>query len=247
MQFLVFQLYGPLAAWGDIAVGEQRHSDAHPSRSAILGLVAAALGIRREQEADLKKISESLGVAVMVEAEGEWLRDYHTAQVPPAKRKIKYYTRRDELKEHDLYTILSQRDYRTDACYRVALWCKQKGSSYSTDQIKFALSKPCFPLYLGRKSCPPALPLRPLIIESNSLASAFDNYYQSLPGEFYELLGHLDFNNTTACYWEPLPKGVDAGIAVQQIHRRRDEVLSRQRWQFGEREEYRGINNRGES
>lgn len=247
MQFLVFQLYGPLAAWGEIAVGEQRHSYSHPSRSAILGLVAAALGIRREQEDELKKLSGCLGVAVMVEAEGEWLRDYHTAQVPPDKRKIKYYTRRDELKEQDLYTILSQRDYRTDACYRIALWSKQNEPVYSIDQIKVALSKPYFPLYMGRKSCPPALPLQPLVTESNSLVAAFDNYHQSLPGEFHELLGKLNFNTAVPCYWEPLPEGVDAGVDVQQIHRRRDEVLSRQRWQFGERQENRGINNRGES
>jgi CRISPR system Cascade subunit CasD len=35
--YLLFRLYGPLAAWGDIAVGEYRPSFAHPSKSAIIG------------------------------------------------------------------------------------------------------------------------------------------------------------------------------------------------------------------
>ena len=49
--FLVFQLYGALASWGDIAVGEYRPSQGHPSKSAITGLLAAALGIEREDDA----------------------------------------------------------------------------------------------------------------------------------------------------------------------------------------------------
>ena len=48
MDFLVFQLQAPLAAWGDIAVGECRPTMAYPGQSALLGLLAAALGVRRE-------------------------------------------------------------------------------------------------------------------------------------------------------------------------------------------------------
>ncbi len=44
------QLYGPLAAWGEQAVGGVRRSATHPSKSAILGLCAAAQGIRRDEE-----------------------------------------------------------------------------------------------------------------------------------------------------------------------------------------------------
>ncbi|PAP57596.1 type I-E CRISPR-associated protein Cas5/CasD, partial [Salmonella enterica subsp. enterica serovar Braenderup] len=50
-QYLVFQLHGPMASWGVDAPGEVRHSQAQPSRSALLGLLAAALGIRRDEEA----------------------------------------------------------------------------------------------------------------------------------------------------------------------------------------------------
>jgi CRISPR system Cascade subunit CasD len=55
-QYLVFQLHGPMASWGVDAPGEVRHSHELPSRSALLGLLAAALGIRREEEQRLKRL-----------------------------------------------------------------------------------------------------------------------------------------------------------------------------------------------
>ena len=49
-EYLMFRLYGPMASWGDIAVGEYRPSFAHPSKSAVMGMLAAAVGLRREEE-----------------------------------------------------------------------------------------------------------------------------------------------------------------------------------------------------
>ena len=42
--FLTFALAAPLAAMGEIAVGERRGSWDRPGRSAVLGLIAAVLG-----------------------------------------------------------------------------------------------------------------------------------------------------------------------------------------------------------
>ena len=44
-EFLIFQVYGPSQAWGDIAVGEIRPVVDHPGRSGIAGLLAASLGL----------------------------------------------------------------------------------------------------------------------------------------------------------------------------------------------------------
>lgn len=55
-QYLVFQLHGPMASWGVDAPGEVRHSHELPSRSALLGLLAAALGIRRDEEERLSAL-----------------------------------------------------------------------------------------------------------------------------------------------------------------------------------------------
>ena len=82
MQFLVFQLQAPLAAWGDVAVGEYRGSREHPGASALIGLLGAALGVRRDDEAGHAALRDGYGFAVGTVATGHLLRDYHTAQVP---------------------------------------------------------------------------------------------------------------------------------------------------------------------
>ncbi|MFH1076139.1 MAG: type I-E CRISPR-associated protein Cas5/CasD, partial [Pseudomonadota bacterium] len=151
--FLVFQLYGPLAAWGDIAVGEYRPSFAHPSKSAIIGFLAAALGIRRDEDERQKALADACSFAVRVDAMGTLLRDYHTAQVPSEKKGVTRYTRYSELAVEELNTILSSRDYRCDAAYTVAISFRD-GSAYSAQMLADALCKPVFVLYLGRKSCP---------------------------------------------------------------------------------------------
>src|SRR5574343_917945 len=95
--YLIFQLYGPLASWGEIAVGEVRPSAAYPSRSALLGLLAAALGVERGEGAALAALAEAYRFGVKLHWEGQVLRDYHTVQRGPALRKHTYRTRRQEL------------------------------------------------------------------------------------------------------------------------------------------------------
>jgi CRISPR system Cascade subunit CasD len=82
-EFLTFQLYGPMQSWGEIAVGGYRSSATYPSKSAVLGLIAAALGIERSEETMIQTLHESLKMAVCVFSEGQMMRDFHTLQEPP--------------------------------------------------------------------------------------------------------------------------------------------------------------------
>ena len=229
--YLLFRLYGPLAAWGEMAVGEMRPTAAWPGKSAIVGMLGAALGVRRDEETVHKEMSESYGVAVCVERQGELIRDYHTAQVPPKRRGRVYRTRRDELESDVLHTILSQRDYRMDALYYVALWCRSDSPPYSLERLRDALCKPVFCLYLGRKSCPPSLPLQPQVRDEESLFDAFDRVRFS--GEW--LLDTLPQENERLFVWE---EHDSPGLQAMHVARRRDQVLSRKRWQFSDRDEY---------
>ena len=166
-QFLLFRLHGPLAAWGDIAVGEERPSTPHPSRSAVLGLLAAALGIRRHEEERQAALADACAFAVRVDALGVPLRDYQTIQQADSVARLKHlHSRRDELADrHNLYTTLSSRDYRCDGLYTCCLqW--RNGQTFRADEVAEALRRPRLPLYLGRKSCPLALPLGPQVIEA---------------------------------------------------------------------------------
>ena len=81
-QYLVFQLHGPMASWGVDAPGEVRHSHELPSRSALLGLLAAALGIRREEEQRLNAFNQHYSFLLCASSEPRWARDYHTVQMP---------------------------------------------------------------------------------------------------------------------------------------------------------------------
>lgn len=239
--YLLFHLYGPMAAWGDTAVGEFRPSHEHPTRSAVLGLIAAALGIRRHEEDRLQALERSCRVAVRLDAPGEVLRDYHTTQVPPEQRKVQHYTRRDELHASKLHTILSQRDYRTDAAATIALSAKDD-PPIPLQQIADALCRPKLPVYLGRKSCPMALPLNPRLIDTNDLEEAF-KAYPTVTEALLNLTGSpardgsgLPTAETIRFYWEEGEP--DPGLNSQMIYPRRDQLRNRKRWQFDTRNEH---------
>lgn len=239
MDFLAFRLYAPLASWGDVAVGEHRPSRSYPGRSAMLGLLAAALGVRRDQDERLTALSEGYGFAVAVYRSGVLLRDYHTTQVPGAKdmKKRPHRTRADELAvpKRDLNTILSTRDYREDALSVVLVWVRGEAPPYSLEALREALLRPRFVLYLGRKSCPPAHPLNPHIVRADSLWSAVN-------GARFESIKELrDANLLERLAWEPdenVPDGLPDDRAVSQFSApRKDEPRSRTRWQFADRTE----------
>ncbi len=225
--YLVFQLYAPLAAWGGQAVGQERPSDDHPSRSALLGLLAAALGIRRDEEAEHRALSHACRFGVKLPAPGLALRDFHTIQVPPSAKKQQHLqTRRDELREPKVGTMLSFRSYRQDAVSIVAVTSGDE--RYSPDRLHDALLEPVFPLYLGRKACPPALPLNPEVIPAHDLRMALDSY--CVAPWLAILLG-----KSSRYYWEAdMKSGMDHDFHTPRY----DQPLSRQRWQFAPREEF---------
>lgn len=230
-EYLLFRLYGPLASWGETAVGEVRPTAAWPGRSAIIGLLAAAIGIRRDEEARQRELASTLGLALCVESSGELLRDYHTVQVPPEHRGVVYRTRRDELGGDAINTLLSQRDYRTDALYTVAVWRKWDESAVTLAQLAEALYRPHFALYLGRKACPPALPLAPHIVTATDLRGAFDQ------AQFPDgpLLERLPASSERIFVWD---ESEAPGMEALHVRPRRDDPTSRRRWQFAERDEY---------
>ncbi|RMG34587.1 MAG: type I-E CRISPR-associated protein Cas5/CasD [Gammaproteobacteria bacterium] len=225
--YLVFQLHAPLAAWGGQAVGQERPSDDHPGRSALLGLLAAALGITREQEQAHERLRDACHFGVKVFSPGLALRDFHTIQVPPeARGQGHLQTRRDELREPKLGTMLSFRSYRQDALCLAAVL--SSNADYSAERLAGALLEPVFPLYLGRKSCPPAAPLNPELIPATDLRAALDRYCID------PTLARLQ-TGAPRYYWE---EGMNSGMRHDYRAPRHDQPLSRRRWQFAPRDEY---------
>ena len=231
MRFLLFTLYAPMGSLGEIAVGERRMSWTRPSRSAVLGLVAAALGIQRSDEIAHRTLEDELFYAVRTDAPGTPFVDYHTAQTPKARKGQRFATRRDELKSDDLNTVLSSREWRSDACYTVALWAR-RADAVDLDDMARALRTPAFVLYLGRKSGPLGLPLHPEIVEADTFAAAFAS---RLPNEMeVEVLagiGRDTPHRSEIAFDDDAPDAPEGA----RIERRRDAVVNRTRWQFGDR------------
>lgn len=241
--YLLMRLYGPLASWGEIAVGELRHSAVHPSRSALIGLLAAALGIERSDEARQQAMAQGYRFGIKLECAGSPLRDYHTVQCGVPPRKSRFRTRRQELLADRVDTILSDRDYRCDSLAIVAVEALDT-APHALDELADALRRPRFPLYLGRRSCPPAMPLAPRVVRAGTLREALDSTTQ---GSLLALLGHDPRKEWPTSsdqrflrpgapryYWE---EGMQAGMQASFDTLRRDQPLSRHRWQFAPRRE----------
>jgi len=228
MAFLVFQLQAALAAWGDVAVGEFRGSRDQPGASALIGLLGAALGVRRDDEAAHAALRDGYLFAVGVVSSGQMLRDYHTAQVP-GRTSLKgrpHHTRRDELNlpKHELNTILSTRDYRQNAAWAVAVQALPD-APHSLATLAAALREPRFVLYLGRKCCPPAAPLAPQVAEADSAHAALSAYLAAAdPAATLRSLAWGD--------------GMLAGVPAHLSAPRKDRLIHRQGWQFGDRTEH---------
>jgi len=229
--YLLFQLYGPMASWGGVAMGEVRPTFDRPSKSAVLGMIGAALGIRQSEEEKHRELAETYGFAVRLDVPGRLLRDYHTTETPTGKRARGLPTRRDELEYKNTNTIESYRDYRCDARATVCLWAEKTPPKWPLGQIQGALQTPAFTLYLGRKSCPPALPMAPKITHASTLREAFA---QSRHSEDSFTAGLMEGTDAVRFYWE---ETAHSGLDPEQVQSRRDQPVSRARWQFKEREE----------
>jgi CRISPR system Cascade subunit CasD len=247
METLIFQLEAPLSSWGEVAVGEYRPSAEYPSQSAIQGLLGAAFGVDRDDDVAQASLRSGYRMAVGVLSQGRLLRDYHTAQVPSHTdlKKRPHATRRDELSlpKSDLNTILSSRDYRQDAAALVAVQAVAN-APYSLAQLAEALKKPKFVLYLGRKSCPVAVPLHPRVISAETISTAFSDYQQQLADLWQQQLPkHTEPNNLAV---QKIAWGDNFGaddLSIIGVKRdlsitRKDQVITRQGWQFADRSEH---------
>ena len=246
MEHLVFQLHAPLSSWGEPAVGEFRGTGEMPTHSAVIGLLGAALGLDRSDETAHAALRDGYGLAVALLSSGSLLRDYHTAQVPPAS-KLKgrpHATRRHELSvpKEDLGTILSTRDYRQNAANLVALQPREGMlAPHTLSELADSLRLPKFTLYLGRKSCAPAAPLWPQLIDADSEWAAFQHYV-----ERFEAARQAAGKTQKVLPLESLPRisklafddHVTAGLPSDLTVRRKDRMIRRQGWQFGDRNEH---------
>lgn len=140
-------LAGPLQSWGTSSRFEVRTTDLWPSKSGVVGLLAAALGRGRAEPID---DLAALRFGVREVHAGTVLRDFHTAGAGFGARGVAVAS------GAKARGIVSQRYYLQDAVFVVGLEGEDRAF---LDQLRDAVRAPRWPLALGRRSCPPADPL----------------------------------------------------------------------------------------
>lgn len=143
MNTLLIRFNAPMQSWGTQSRFTVRDTGLEPSKSGVLGLLCAALGIDRENDAGLQPLT-SVRMGARVDREGLLQVDYHTAKdVRMANGKTKE-------------TELSNRYYLANAVFLVGL---ESADLSLLERIQAALHQPKWALFLGRKAFVPGEPL----------------------------------------------------------------------------------------
>ncbi len=157
MSTLLLRMRAPMMSWGDHSRFTIRDTRREPTKSAVIGLLCAALGRPRwETVKDLAMLK----MGVRVNQEGLVQCDYHTIM-----DSIKSSGGKGD-------TVISQRYYVADADYLIGL--ESDDHALLTD-LNAALQSPCWQLYFGRKSFVPSCPIQVGIIDTE-LEQALQQY-----------------------------------------------------------------------
>lgn len=144
MSTLLLRFAAPMQAWGADSRFDIRKTNREPTKSGVVGLLAAALGLQRD--APLNELT-ALRMGVRVDREGVLLRDFHMVH----GEKSSYVT---------------TRYYLCDAVFLVGVFSEDE---VLMRRLEEAVRNPAFPLFLGRRSCPPegrvCLGLREMTLE----------------------------------------------------------------------------------
>ena len=147
MPTLLLRLAGPMQSWGTTSRFDQRDTGKEPSKSGVIGLLAAAMGIDRENWTDLEPLTH-LSMGVRHDRPGVPKRDYQTAGCAAVDTIIKA----DGTQAKD-GGVVSQRHYLADATFLVGL----EGADFTLmNSLHAALRNPIWTLALGRKSYVPS-------------------------------------------------------------------------------------------
>ncbi|MBL8511830.1 MAG: type I-E CRISPR-associated protein Cas5/CasD [Betaproteobacteria bacterium] len=193
--FLILRLDGPMQAWGTHTFEDFRPSHLYPTRSGLLGLLGACLGLERGDLAGQRRLANS--VAFTVRVDKSVLRSYRVTKDGPSEIETKAHiklpdfhtvmdARKVDGKERE-YPIVSRREYLFDAAFTVAVGGREaalavpsgeSGSAdaglISLDELAAAVRRPVYTPSLGRRSCPLARPLLEKAVEADSARAALD-------------------------------------------------------------------------
>jgi CRISPR system Cascade subunit CasD len=147
--------------------GDVRPTDREPTKSGVVGLLACALGWSGDEE--IRGLARSIEMGVRVDREGLVIRDYHTVGAgyggPMLREASGKFKLMEDGRPHAQPTV---REYLCDASFLVAVM----GPRDLIERLAAAIRNPHWPIYLGRKACPPTVPVYEGVGDYTSLEDA---------------------------------------------------------------------------
>ena len=140
---ILLRLEGALQSWGEHSRFDYRDCASMPTKSGIVGMIGCAMGLRRGSE-QLMVLSEKIRLAVRCDRPGRQNIDYHTVTADNSILNAQGKAR--------CKTIVTYRTYIQDAFFLAAIETDWE----LAQKIDQAFHEPCWPVYLGRKSCVPS-------------------------------------------------------------------------------------------
>lgn len=162
--FLALYFDGPLQSWGYASKFDRRTTLAYPTRSGVIGLLCAALGIDRADTEGLSKL-DALSVHVYALRQGGRLMDYHTVGggYDPKRHRMSISRRAGGGVGN---TVQTRREYLEASRFGVVVG----GDAAKLAKLDNALRNPRWGLWLGRKACIPAARIAEGVYSSHEAA-----------------------------------------------------------------------------
>jgi len=160
-RYLAIKLHGVMQAWGGHTYEDLRHSELIPTRSAVLGMLAACLGIERSDVEGLESLSASVRMAVRLDSKPRRIMDFHTVL---DARKVDG--------KPNPNPVVSRREYLCDAKYTILIQSTSE-AAYLLEVIEQAIKAPVYTPFLGRRSCLLSRPLFDEVVSAIDFKQAF--------------------------------------------------------------------------
>lgn len=165
MDALILRFDAPLMSFGGVTVDHHNVTDRFPGLSLFAGLLANALGWRHCDAERIGQLQDRLLVASRWDVLGELLEDYHTVDLGQPKMREKGWTTRGEAEHRDggpdakFGTHQRYRQYWANGVLTSVLGLRHTQDAPSLGELEAALRRPARPLFLGRKTCLPSVPI----------------------------------------------------------------------------------------
>ena len=208
-KILRFTLAASLQSWGEDAAFDYRTTNALPSKSGIIGIISACMGLAREDPRILE-LNNDIKIAVRVDNPGSVLMDFNRVQ----SDEYGYIVSAQGGPRSDghggyVTTIAQKKYYLQDARFQIFVY----GKDSMVNAVYEALKHPKYLIGLGRKACVPSMPIIPVWVDANNIFTAvrmFTNEDKKYAKN--RVAVEMDYS------------GEEKGTLVRRIYTRRDSV-----------------------